>query len=400
MPRRARHLGAARMEGAMRTVHTSRSGQGLCAIGPRAVQWRRSRLGELSAISCQRSAKALGRRPHSRHGEQVSLSPRRAGITHYSSLITHHFRRGEQASLRLAFTLIEMMVVVGILALLISIVVPVTASLLERNKATQTRATMKVLEQAITAFSNARPLANVGLVRRRPTGNPPPNDWRDESLTSVFGTLPPSPTGRFVDVTGKSWDVLVYDDFKIVQPPWASSLSYTSESTAAGRAVVLAEFDNFLLPIVKGGYWEHKRRDPSNPGAWAWLAPNASTDATSVECLVFCLNEFCPESRSILSQLPATVKTNEDKDIAYENTVNYTAHLPDAAEKIVDLVEIIDAWKRPLRYSVKEPAGWDPIASKFFYQAVWELRSAGPNGEFDEPFTSEDSSDDVVLKGP
>gem|GEM_PF-1363684 len=341
------------MDGVMRTLHTSRVGREWCAVGH-----------------------STGRRGRAA-----------ASVRHWWP--------------RVGFTLIEMMVVVGILALLIAIIAPVTASLLERNKRSQTLATMKVLEQGITAFSNARPLARSGYVRLRPTGQPAPNDWRAERLSDVFGTLPPTPTGRILDPR------LDPIDLRVVLPAWSSSDVWTGETT--GETAV--KF-GFLLGTVKNGPWEHLRRDPTKPGSWAWVAPDPGRDAASIECLVFCLNELCAESRLIVNQLPAASKANEDKDIAFENTINWNAHLPDVSygaggvivpektEKMVDLTEIIDAWKRPLRYSVKEPVGWDPIADKYAYQASWELRSAGPDGVFAGPFSSEDVSDDVILKGP
>lgn len=291
-----------------------------------------------------------------------------------------------------AFTLVEMMVVIGILALLIALIVPVTTSLLERNKRSQTLATMKVLEQAIAAFSNVRPLAKAGTVRLRPTGQPSPHDWAPESVSAVFGSLPPTPTSRLVNPMK---DPL---DFTIVLPPWGDARSYTVD----GSVDTTAKF-GFLLALVKNGPWEYKRKDPTQGTTnWAqinWLGPDPAKDAASIECLVFCLNELCTESRSILSQLPAASKVNDDKDMAYENLVNPTAHKPEETEKMIDLIEIIDAWKRPLRYAVKEPAIPDPITGAAAYPATWELRSAGPDGLFADPFTAEDVSDDVILKG-
>ena len=69
---------------------------------------------------------------------------------------------------------------------------------------------------------------------------------------------------------------------------------------------------------------------------------------------------------------------------------------PNTAQPIdewVDLVEICDAWGKPREYAVRSKA----IAAGMF---MWELRSAGPDGEFADMFSSEDRSDDVILQGP
>ena len=106
----------------------------------------------------------------------------------------------------------------------------------------------------------------------------------------------------------------------------------------------------------------------------------------TIECLVLFLNTFSSQARQTLQHIQASVMTNQDRDRAIG-----------AGGEAVDLFEVRDGWKRPIRYAVRSP---HIVGTETVFPARWELRSAGADGQFAEPFTPIEESDDVVLRGP
>jgi prepilin-type N-terminal cleavage/methylation domain-containing protein len=86
-----------------------------------------------------------------------------------------------------AFTLIELVIVVAIIALLISVLVKVGGSAITRSKISQTRAVMQVIQTAIDQYKSEAPLAKIVYDGRRlyqdRYGNYPPDEL--EGFTSA-----------------------------------------------------------------------------------------------------------------------------------------------------------------------------------------------------------------------
>ena len=88
------------------------------------------------------------------------------------------------------FTLIEVMVVVGIIGLLVALAIPAATGLLRSNKVKQTLATMEVLEGAIERYAKERPFqADNSTLRMIGT--------EYYHYRNIFGPYPPSPTSAF-----------------------------------------------------------------------------------------------------------------------------------------------------------------------------------------------------------
>ncbi len=80
-----------------------------------------------------------------------------------------------RSSSRTAFTLVEMLVVVGIISVLIGIVLMAGRSVLSTAQEKDTRVMLTQLDAAIDAFSNAHPYKKVKVARER-YGSSPPDD--------------------------------------------------------------------------------------------------------------------------------------------------------------------------------------------------------------------------------
>jgi len=250
-----------------------------------------------------------------------------------------------QPGRRAGFTLVELMVVIGILVILMAIAIPAATGLLESQRAKQTLATMDVLRCAIEQFAEeARITSKIGGVT---------------PYSNVFGRYPPSPT---VDLTGGRG-------------------AFTAGTDQATRM----KFDQLVreLTFYDGGLY---------PPPTATLEDLDS----SIECLVLFVNTFSTRAKQTLQNVQATAMTNADKDLVYKD-VNASGSYDVNIDEAVDLFEVRDAWKRPIRYAVLSPKMRN---NDVIFPARWELRSAGRDGQFAPPFTSAEDSDDVILRGP
>ncbi|MDF3128922.1 type II secretion system protein [Kiritimatiellaeota bacterium B1221] len=85
-----------------------------------------------------------------------------------------------------AFTLIEMLVVITIIALMVSMLVPATQNVLERGKMTQTMSNMKSVGELMLSYASENnghfPWTNDGT-----TGNYYTQSWRNQILTYAGG---------------------------------------------------------------------------------------------------------------------------------------------------------------------------------------------------------------------
>ncbi len=257
------------------------------------------------------------------------------------------------------FTLIEMVVVVAILGILVAISIVGGSKLIDSNRGKQTLTTMKTLELAIEAFkqdSAASTLAGTELARINISGENVPIRYRQ-----LFGGFPPSPASSFA-LDGPTTTII--SDKPDEHPETSSKMNRLLK----------------LLPVKSLG------RE---------FAPG-EVDYPSIETMLIYIQRLSPRGRKILEDLPDGAMTNLDKDwVVFDSdkSDNITA-----ADQRVDLFEVLDAWKRPMRYAVKARGIGD---------VMWELRSAGADEVFADcdpvtrwQFCDEDFSDDVILRGP
>ena len=89
---------------------------------------------------------------------------------------------------RSAFTLIELMVVVAVIAVLIGAIIGIGASVIAGGKARDTEALLKALETAVQQFQQDAPFAGVPNYNKRYADDYPPDEL--EALTGTYGYNP------------------------------------------------------------------------------------------------------------------------------------------------------------------------------------------------------------------
>jgi len=277
------------------------------------------------------------------------------------------------------FTLIEILVVIGILSILVALALPAATSLLEGSKARKTLATMQTVESAIGLYGNDNPFgADRTPLREVPvTGG----GYARQYYRTLFGRVPPSPTAPFAPDR---------DNLSDYDTPGDEDLEELPETRLKFQRLIQMYLSREQDPDPNA-----EKLDPPPP-TWEKKPPlNLTTnDYSTIECLYLFLTQCSPTAKQALDRLPDSARANLDKDYLEKNG---------DTENPVVLYEIVDAWGRPLRYSAK----WRHIDStgEQTFPALWELRSAGPNGAFAEPFADDDAKDtlgqgdDVVLKG-
>ncbi len=300
------------------------------------------------------------------------------------------------------FTLIEMMIVIGIIVVLVAIALPTAFSMLKESRIKQTRATMSVLETAIEQFMAETPFKPCGsTLRSLPSGMFPPTTVPGSRLTEVFLNLPPSPTTAFAP-NPLALNTYTYNP---------SVSAFTFPATMDNDAETVAKFVrllNIMKPLSSPGF---------APAAQWRIQRDISESYSSIECLWFALKTACTSSEKILDRLPPSAIANLDKDFAYfdanangtyDPAVGGVPNEDAPGRRPVDLMEVLDAWKKPLRYAIREAVydSTNPRCAGCLNQECsviglkWELRSAGDDEEFSLPFTDADQSDDVILQGP
>jgi prepilin-type N-terminal cleavage/methylation domain-containing protein len=298
-----------------------------------------------------------GRRPLSRvtfASAKVYVRPAAADI----AVIPAGKKRGEQSMNRArarsarAYSLIEMIVVVSIIALLLSLAGVGAMAWINSSKHTATKTTLDSLKAAIDLFVNERPIQD------RPIKSP--QDFPQTiNYSPWFNSLPPCPVTR--------WQQAAPDG----RPPYLET-----------DLNVNTQFDHLIRRYLQasGRRWKVGNAYVLNK------PPDPEKDYPSIECLALFLTQCSLQSKALVEKLP---NANADQDDVCLPGNNW-----------VPLLEITDAWDRPLRWAVW-PHNQSVVANKDL-PVRWELRSAGKDGVFDPrgAFAPVGGSDDVILQGP
>jgi hypothetical protein len=217
---------------------------------------------------------------------------------------------------------------------------------------------METLRTAIDYYAADRPLQN----NNDPILDEGSNTYRGYSY--IFGPYPPSPNAT------------------MAMSPGTPSVSNTSIEYESSMPPPYNEVGLKFLRLIETYIPRAIGKDPY---------PISNTDDyASIECFVLFLEEFSPQARAVLANLPDQVKSNQDVDRSGGALTTDGIVYDDGRRR--DLYEIVDGWGKPLRYY----AG----ATNGLIKYRWELRSAGPDGRFSDPGTPEDAGDDVVVTGP
>lgn len=297
-----------------------------------------------------------------------------------------------------SFTLVESLVVVGIIIALVAISLPSAFGMVKLHRERLTLATMKVLSVAIDQFVGDRGCLIVPDTPQRQMRQNPWDPLIFDPFINLFDRFPPSPTTAYA--CGYSTLGKYTGNPPLGGPYPAPPYPATDEA--------IPETNLKFLRLVN----VMKNHDIKDCGACCYCTPwkfesrpGFEAKYASIECLVFALREIDPKARAIVDRLLKTAGANLDQDLAYHDSKDANCQCAEdcayqpACEEAVDLFEILDAWKQPLRYAIREP--WkDPTNPTNGFNLKWELRSAGDDGIFSPPFTPADQSDDVILQGP
>jgi prepilin-type N-terminal cleavage/methylation domain-containing protein len=246
------------------------------------------------------------------------------------------------------FSLVEVLVVVAIVTVLMTFATIAVNGMIDSSRANDALALMQTIENAIAEFVQEAPLAGENEIMFKPTATD------QVTYNQLFGPYPPTPTASFapndtmLGVYGPSDE----EDPQTLDKMWRLALI---------------------------GWGSSKPKLTSS---------NSAANYASIESLVLFLTRFSPRARDMIEKMPEGRLTNLDQDLMYLDA-NDNGTL-DTDETGYPLREISDSWKQPLRYSFQlTPTG-----------PRYELRSAGPDGEFAPAWSPEEDSDDIVLVGP
>lgn len=255
-----------------------------------------------------------------------------------------------------AYSLVEMIVVISIIALLLALAGIGVNSVVHSRRVSATQLTMQTIETAIREFEKDRPVEAMDIG----TGLDYPR------YQAWFNHLPPSPV--------TPWSLAR----ALTRPPGFDPAYYETDNASA--VAVAEQFTGLTTQYMRAG----GRRWRLPDGTERSSPPKPTEDYASIECLVLFLTQFSPNAKAIIDKLPAEQKPNKDNDRVL---------LP--GDPSCPLIEITDSWGKPLRWAV---IPFDQsVAANQNLPVRWELRSAGKDGVFSRPFfTPADQSDDVV----
>jgi hypothetical protein len=232
--------------------------------------------------------------------------------------------------------------------------------------------TLETLGAAINAYKGDSPLTGDRFNVMRTQKFAGEDVWL--FCSDVFGPYPPSPTGLFSTDDGAA-DIAGEFRWSLEEP-----------ADGGGTATVGPYIETYakacrLIGMAMVG--------DGRKGQKSFQAAGEQLDYLSIELLMLYLTRLSPSAKAMLDQLPGDVTRNLDNDFAFVSA--------GSSERIA-LTEVVDAWGRPLRY---RSARRNDFANAMAVEGyIWELRSAGPDGRFDNSFSDPNRGNDIVLTGP
>ena len=242
--------------------------------------------------------------------------------------------------------MVEIVIVVGILVLLIGMIIPVANGVIEGHRGKLTMKRLEVIAAALEEFRRANDL---------------PAGW----------TLPPDDFDPAND----------WKNLKDNNPPFTVTVGGTT----------------YRCPSINGATGVVTDPAGQTPMENAPVGTDPRTgelyDHRSIESLYLYLTLTCDSAAAIIADVPTA---NRDQCVgggACEDFLVRQFVPAGGGASIVEQVamrEFIDAWGRPMRYTTTvQPAA----------RVRWEIRSAGPDGAFGDPFSPELETDDIVVNG-
>ncbi len=285
-------------------------------------------------------------------------------ITTFSTMRAHRQARfaRKAAARRGGFTLVEIMVAIGIIAILLGIAIPAIIGVLKSRRVDATLSTLQTLETAIDMFAKDDPLGGGASIEC-------PADSTIVNSSALYGDFPPTPTQRLHYVNNPS-------------PICATT---TMDPNDNENTILKFEF-------ILEGFFDNEfasLEDPSRNQV-------PSKSHSSIECLIFFLRRYSTQARDIIDRMPDTVVKNTDAFVMVGNNRVYEEL--QIGTEAVTLDEVVDAWGRPVAYHVETGFIFDSEGNVTGSRHRWELRSAGEDEQFAPEFSPEDASDDVVVR--
>ena len=207
-----------------------------------------------------------------------------------------------------AFTLVEMMVAIAIAVILVSLLVVSGKAIRTGGQIKVTKTTVQLMVNALQEYKEAR-----------------------DNHTGNF-TYPLWPLGNLGDLAYTYNDMLTF--------LFDYGFPVVNDNTKSGS---------------HGNYWG------TVGGLPLAEALGLERAQARIEFLYYCLDDV-PASRSVLDRLPGNKVANADGD---------SVIVGDGTGRVKQLIEVIDAWKRPLAYRWQGPGNFPVIIS------------AGPDQRFD-----------------